>query len=181
MIIVFNLQTRNNLVLLRPRRVHGFALMAELVSLLVFGLSIFTLSYLSSKSASANSEAVQRIHVSWLANSLMSKMAMNPEDARRQAYRQDNVNCNAQAQTSRLLADLGSLFCTNVIERQQLSQSKPLDVMGDIAWEASCIDGDDADNIACSKGSRFDIVFNWSASGRSRSSGTRTLQYSFIM
>ena len=142
---------------------EGFALVTELISLVIFGIGFIALSSLSSKSVQANSESVQRVHVSWLANSLISKMVMNPVQARDLKYTSDSLDCTNSSPTTRLAVDLSKLFCYMPNQSDQWKQTKPIEIMGDVSWNLTCEDSDGADTITCSEGSLFTLEVAWSS------------------
>jgi len=157
----------------------GFALVTELVSLFVFGFGVFALSNLSGKTATANSEALQRVHATWLANSLLSRIVMNSNEARQLSYSMENINCDLQTYATRTDADLAALFCNESADVNSL-QTKPIEMMGDIRWSIICNqDNDEADDIKCSLGSEFTIRITWQNLNSSLDQQTEALAYSF--
>lgn len=156
----------------------GFALITELVSLMVFGLGVLALSSVSEKSATASSESLQKIHATWLASSLMSKMSMNSENARMKEYSKANLSCTGAA-TSRTTADLQSLFCPNTNTASIWTQTKPVDVMGDIDWLVDCVDRNPVDAIPCSSDSEWTVTISWDTADTAVTNGMNSYSYKY--
>lgn len=72
----------------------GFALVTELMFLIIFGLGVLALSALTEKTPSENSEAVEKVHAVWLENSPRSRLQMNPEATKSMDYTQNGVDCD---------------------------------------------------------------------------------------
>ncbi|MEC8009971.1 MAG: hypothetical protein VX185_04300 [Pseudomonadota bacterium] len=169
----------NNHFLLSSKN-QGFALMTELASLVIFGFGMLALSTLSEKTVSASSESLQRTHASWMVNSLISRMSMNVEEARKLAYTKNKVNCNNANPNDRTVADLNSIFCKGANTGEQgMAQTKPIDVMGDVDWEITCTDSDGSDALACSKNSVFNITVSWEAAGIGTLNSRKSISYDY--
>ena len=134
----------------------GFALFAELISLLMFGLGFVVLSNLSNQSISLNSESLQRVNASFLADSIVARIQINLDDARAMAYNTTGGYCKDNPQT-RADADINTLFCPS--ETNSNTQSKIIDIMGNVNLEISCAYG-------CEEGTMLDIVVEWKAASR---------------
>lgn len=156
----------------------GFALITELISLLVFGLGVLALSSLSERTVTSNSESLQKIHATWLTNSLISRLTMNSVSARNLDYKQDNIDCKSTPAT-RTDADLAALFCTSVAATSTWAQSKPTDVMGELDWTITCVDSDSSDSISCSKNSEFSININWDSPNGDKITGKNGITYEY--
>lgn len=148
----------------QPRKNSGLALVTELMSLMIFGLGVLALSNLTTKTSNTNSEAVQRIHAVWLANSLRSRMQMNPSAAREMAYEGTKVQCNDIPDT-RVQQDLAALFCPTASAQSSWVQNKPIDVMGEVEWSIECHDNNLIDADQCSKNSPLTLEVAWAAPG----------------
>ncbi len=162
-------------------RNSGVALITELASLMIFGFGMLALSSLNEKTVSSNSESLQRSYATWLINSLISRMTMNPASARKREYTPAKVNCDNRNPTTRPEADLNLLFCTGKDEGNGLVQSKPIDVMGDIEWAVTCVDSNTSDAIPCSQNSLFTIKISWDADGIGNLSERKYVQYNYYL
>ena len=159
------------------RHSKGFALITELISLLVFGLGVLALSSLSNKTVTSNSESLQKIHATWLANSLISRQIMNPTEARSLRYKQDNVNC-ANTPSDRISADLTYLFCSDA-NPAAWEQTKTTDIMGEFEWDVTCEDSNTADAVNCSSNSLFTVSISWDAPGSNINTPKTNVSYTY--
>ena len=158
------------------RSSSGFALVTELITLVIFGFSILALSNLSGRTIVASSESLQRIHATWLANSLVARLAMNKTQAQALEYQRANVNCDGAA-GNRSQADLQALFC----DPDSALQSKSIQTMGNFDWRLSCVDQDTTDAIACSNGSLYTLEFSWLNQDNNPQDDNVALSYQFFL
>lgn len=91
------------------------------------------------------------IEAQLMMDSLAARIRMNEAAARKLYYVTENVDCEEKDGQQRFRADLYSLFCNP--RRQALLPT--------LAWQLSCNDSIQADQIPCSEGSRFLIKFSW--------------------
>jgi len=156
---------------------RGFALLTELITLVIFGFSVLALSSLSGKTVVASSESLQRIHATWLANSLIARLSMNKDAAYELAYQPDNINCDARPTTSRSEADLLAMFCKPV----GTLQSKSIQAMGDFTWTLNCAGADSANTPICPEDSLFTLQFFWLTQDATSNVADAAVRYEFYL
>ncbi|MES2663906.1 MAG: hypothetical protein V4629_11465 [Pseudomonadota bacterium] len=131
------------------KRNKGFILMAELIAIVVFGVSLLALTKLLSSSMTSADQSVQMSQANWMIQDVLARMSINKKGLRNNEYStsNDQLKCNELSNSNATTKDLKMVFCNPAIS-------------SNTQWSVSCNDQAVDDN-PCSINSLVTIRIHW--------------------
>ena len=141
-------------------RTRGASLVAELASVVIFSVSILSMSQLLNASVNKTKQLNNFTHAKWMADDIFTRMSIRPTDRRANVYSQSNttLNCSATS-TGPGITDLQSVFCSpNQFSPPSRVFSSPAAHIPNLQWSIQCVSGS---GVSCPDGSTIRLEISW--------------------